>query len=576
MKVNLTTENFKSDYFANLMRARGVEDLEKFINPDDDCLGCPADLENIDAGSALIQRAAAGDNKRFCVIVDSDCDGMTSAAIIVQYVNKVWPNVKVDYRLHEGKQHGLEDHIEDLMRNEPHYDLVICPDSSSNDFDYHEELGGIGTPVLVLDHHEVDIQLSDNAVVINNQLSPRYRNKQLTGAGVAWQFCRYLDADLGLNYADDLIDLAALGVDGDMGSVLDLENRYIMQNGFSNIKNFFFRTLVDKQSYSMGNKVNPISVAFYIVPMINAMIRMGTMPEKERLFRAFVNGQEMVISKKRGAAPGSMEMVAVESARECTNAKTKQNKIIDEAIGRLEIKIFKHDLLENKILFVRLDEGDDFPSEINGLVAMKLSQKYKKPTIIGRLGKDGMIKGSIRGLSNCELTDFKEFLTESGLFEYVQGHANAAGHCIEATKLDELHRYANAELASIDFNSNMYDVDFERLAADKDIIQLVFDVAQHEDVWGTGCPEPKIHIKDLNFNHNDIQIMGKNKDTVKITKFGVSYMKFHAKELIEELGQHTEIKMNIVGKMNLNEYFGNVTPQIFIDSYDIMDGNLAF
>lgn len=501
---------------------------------------------------------------------------MTSAAIIVQYVNKAWPNVKVDYRLHEGKQHGLEDHIEDLMRNEPHYDLVICPDSSSNDFDYHEELKEIGTPVLVLDHHEVDIQLSDNAVVINNQLSPRYRNKQLTGAGVAWQFCRYLDAELGLNYADDLIDLAALGVDGDMGSVLDLENRYIMQNGFSNIKNFFFRTLVDKQAYSMGNKVNPISVAFYIVPMINAMIRMGTMPEKERLFKAFVNGQEMVVSKKRGAAPGSMEMVAVESARECTNAKTKQNKIIDEAIGRLEIKIFKHDLLENKILFVRLDEGDDFPSEINGLVAMKLSQKYKKPTIIGRLGKDGMIKGSIRGLSNCELVDFKEFLTGSGLFEYVQGHANAAGHCIEATKLDELHNYANAELAHIDFNSNMYDVDFERLAADKDIIELVFDVAQHEDVWGTGCPEPKIHIKDLNFNHNDIQIMGKNKDTVKITKFGVSYMKFHAKDLIEELGQHTEIKMNIVGKMNLNEYFGNVTPQIFIDSYDIMDGNLAF
>lgn len=70
MKVNLTTENFKSDYFANLMRARGVEDLEKFINPDDDCLGYPADLENIDAGSALIQRVAAGDNKRFCVIVD--------------------------------------------------------------------------------------------------------------------------------------------------------------------------------------------------------------------------------------------------------------------------------------------------------------------------------------------------------------------------------------------------------------------------------------------------------------------------------------------------------------------------
>lgn len=574
MQVNLKTENFKSNYFENLMKSRGVEDLGEFINPNSDKLGDPANLENIQEGYDLLLDNV-GPGHQICIIVDSDVDGFTSAAIMQLYIKKLWPDTKIDYFLHSGKQHGLEDHIDNLLNDTPHYDLIICPDSASNDYEYCEALKNIGTPVLVLDHHEVDQKISDNAVVINNQISPKYTNKELTGAGVAWQFCRYIDSINGTNYADEFIDLAALGVDGDMGSVLSLENRYIMKHGFANVKNFFFQTLLDKQSYSMGGKVNPISVAFYIVPMINAMIRVGGDAEKERLYRAFVEGEEKIISKKRGAMNGTLEYIAVESARECSNAKTRQNTTIEKAIEQLEVKIFKHDLLENKVLFIRLDD-EDFPSEIVGLIAMKLSTKYKKPTIIGRLGRDGNIKGSIRGLSNCALTDFKAFLTASGLFEYVQGHANAAGFCLPAKNLDVFHEHTNRELANIDFGEDVYDVNFMRTAADKDVTNIIFDVGVHEDVWGTQNPEPRIFISDINFNLGDVQIMGKNKDTLKIEKFGVSYMKFHAKDLIEELKQHNQIKMNIVGKANVNEYFGNVTPQIFIESYEVLDGALAF
>lgn len=574
MQVNLKTENFKSNYFENLMKSRGVEDLGEFINPNSDKLGDPANLENIQEGYDLLLDNV-GPGHQICIIVDSDVDGFTSAAIMQLYIKKLWPDTKIDYFLHSGKQHGLEDHIDNLLNDTPHYDLIICPDSASNDYEYCEALKNIGTPVLVLDHHEVDQEISDNAVVINNQISPTYANKELTGAGVAWQFCRYIDSINGTNYADEFIDLAALGVDGDMGSVLSLENRYIMKHGFANVKNFFFQTLLDKQSYSMGGKVNPISVAFYIVPMINAMIRVGGDAEKERLYRAFVEGEEKIISKKRGAMNGTLEYIAVESARECSNAKTRQNATIEKAIEQLEVKIFKHDLLENKVLFIRLDD-EDFPSEIVGLIAMKLSAKYKKPTIIGRLGWDGNIKGSIRGLSNCALTDFKAFLTASGLFEYVQGHANAAGFCLPAKNLDVFHEHTNRELANIDFGEDVYDVNFIRTAADKDVTNIIFDVGVHEDVWGTQNPEPRIFVSDINFSLNDIQVMGKNKDTLKIEKFGVSYMKFHAKDLIEELKQHNQIKMNIVGKANVNEYFGNVTPQIFIESYEVFDGALAF
>ena len=50
-----------------------------------------------------------------------------------------------------------------------YYSLVICPDSSSNDYRYHTELYSKGIGVLVLDHHLAPYP-SDYAVTINNQL----------------------------------------------------------------------------------------------------------------------------------------------------------------------------------------------------------------------------------------------------------------------------------------------------------------------------------------------------------------------------------------------------------------------
>lgn len=70
--------------------------------------------------------------------------------------------------------------------------------------------------------------------------------------------------------------------------------------------------------------------------------------------------------------------------------------------------------------------------------------------------------------------------------------------------------------------------------------------------------------------------MGKNADTVKIVKFGIAYMKFHAKDFIEELNQYNEITLDVVGRANLNEWMGNYTPQIFIDNYEVRNGQGGF
>ena len=492
MKCKLVNKDIRENYTNELLMERGLnpEELQYFLEvPDDYYLEDPKCFDNIDQGWALFKLMAnASKDETITVIVDSDVDGFTSAAIFIQYLRKFNQEVNIIPILHKGKGHGLSDTYEDVFNTYPSY--VVLPDAGSNDYEYMEKLimdreeGDIIPSFLILDHHivEPDTKFSDRACIINNQLSSNYQNKDLSGAGVAWQFCRYIDQCEGTSYADEYIDLAALGIVSDMMSMLSLENRYIVHTGFNNIRNYFFQALCEKQSFSMGGKVTPMTVAFYITPLINAMIRAGAEDEKQRCFEAFIDGHKMVPSKKRGAK-GTYEEIAIESARECTNARAKQNRVLDKVVEELEIKIAKHDLLSNKILFIRLDD-EDFPPELNGLCAMKLAAKYQRPTIVARLNDEGEIKGSSRGLNESELTSFKNFMDKSGYFTFTAGHDNACGIGIYDKNLSAFHEYANKELANVDFGENWYEVNFERIAADSDIQDIIYDIANHEDIWG--------------------------------------------------------------------------------------------
>lgn len=112
-------------------------------------------------------------------------------------------------------------------------------------------LKNMGVNVLVLDHHEAEYE-SEDAIVVNNQLSENYENKALTGAGVVWQFCNYFDERVGQpGTSYKYIDLAALGIISDMASVLTLENRYIISNGLKNIHNHFFKQYLISKHFQL-------------------------------------------------------------------------------------------------------------------------------------------------------------------------------------------------------------------------------------------------------------------------------------------------------------------------------------
>jgi single-stranded-DNA-specific exonuclease len=229
---------------------------------------------------------------------------------------------------------------------------------------------------------------------------------------------------------------------------------------------------------------------------------------------------------------------------------------------------------------LRLDDEDDFPSEVNGLVAMRLAAKYKRPTLVGRVNTEGIMKGSIRNPSNSPIASLKDFLLDSSMFEFVQGHANAAGYALPSKKLTDFHTFANKALETINFDEKYFDVNFERFAVDSDLPAIVNELGAHEELWGQGNEVPKIHVTNINLSHGDIKVMGARQDTLKFEKNGISYIKFFAKDMIEEINemfaQTDSISIDIVGEPSINEYMGYTNPQIMISAYQISDGRYGF
>ena len=393
------------------------------------------------------------------VIVDSDCDGFTSAALLINYLYDLfpsWVNNKLTWFIHSGKQHGLSDFTpkEDTK-------LILIPDASSNDYEYHKECAEKGIKIIVLDHHEAE-KVSEHAIVINNQLSD-YPNKDMSGVGVTWQFCRYLDSLLGVNYADNYLDLVALGMDADMMSLLSIETKHLINKGLSQIKNPFFEAMVEKNAYSMKNEVTPIGVAFYVAPYVNAIVRSGTQEEKEIVFQSMLTFKagEKILSNKRGHRPGEMEYLYIQAIRTVTNVKNRQTRAQDAGMAFLEQLIEERNLLQNKVLLFLLEPGD-IDRNIAGLVANKLMGKYQRPCcILTKVIDEDVIsyQGSARGCDKTGVTEFKRICEETGCIMYAEGHQGAFGLGIYADEIDNFVNKTNELLKNVN-DEVIYYVDY--------------------------------------------------------------------------------------------------------------------
>lgn len=567
--------NITENYIENLLLLRGIKDCNKYLYPDETCLEDPYLLDNIKDAVELFLKHLKNIESDNVIIVDSDQDGFTSSAMIWNYCKKAIPECNIRYKIHAGKQHGLEDMIDILEEEQPN--LVIIPDAGSNDYDYHKRLRDIGCDIIVIDHHEAE-KYSENAIVINNQLSEKYPNKDLSGAGVTFKFLQALDDQLKINFSREYLDLAATGIIGDMMNMNNYENRYIAFYGLKNIQNSCIKEIIKKQDFSIKDSKNitPTDVSFYITPLVNAIIRVGKDSEKEILFQSFIDGEKIVPKISRGKiVSGEFEKIAEQNARNCINARSRQNRQLDKAIEGIDIEILKNGLDENKIIIAEVKD-DKIDSTLTGLLAMKIVAKYHKPVLLGRVDDFDTLKGSVRGENKSELKDTRQFLIDSKYFDFAEGHAQACGFSIPEKNIDSFIKYANEKLKDVDFNEGVYKVDFIRKSDSKDLIELIYSLGEYPEIWGKSNEEAIIAIESVKINKKDVEIIGRNCDTLKFEKNGVVYLKFFAKELIEKIKTINEIEFKIIGKANINEWCGKTTPQIMIEDCEIKDITFDF
>ena len=111
-------------------RGIAISDLEHFRYPNEQDVISPLLLKNMQEGAKMLIKHIANNDKIF-IQVDQDCDGYTSAAILINYLNCLFPHftqTQIAYRLHDGKKHGLI--LETIPEDTK---LVIAPDRWRNE-----------------------------------------------------------------------------------------------------------------------------------------------------------------------------------------------------------------------------------------------------------------------------------------------------------------------------------------------------------------------------------------------------------------------------------------------------------
>lgn len=503
----------------------------------------------------------ARDGKNIVVSGDPDADGVTSLAIMYNRIKDIKNDENIEFGLEyiysqRDTGHGIsgqitqkEEHdklIEDNIEKVKNADLLIILDSSSNDIEGVKkslEIMKDGSEVLILDHHqfdslEIESEMDKLATVVNIQHSKdTYPNKSLSGAGVVYKVSKGIDLLTYDNdgHSDMYLDLVAVGLVGDMMSVMEIENRYLINYGLKNVNNIGLQRILKGAGVNIY-KYNSKDIGFSVAPLINASARMGQI--------------ELAI-----------EILLVDNDKDAKSLRLKMKKL-NEQRQALQKEVFEKyereiDLSKKIILIIDGDSNKGF----NGLVAQNIARKYQRPCfVVGQYGD--MYMGSGRSFGNF---DTQGFLSE---LEWVEasGHKQSHGLNFPVNKLEELEQYIEDNMDNEAIRNVRYYYDF--VIDENEVWYNIEDVESLNYITGTGFPEVIARIDGVMVESRDV--IGKTKETVKFKTTGdLVLIKFKVdEEWSADIGMFDTV--SCVGTPLINEFynFGKRemirTPQIII------------
>jgi single-stranded-DNA-specific exonuclease len=405
-----------------ILENRGIKDVEHFLNPEECDLLSLDSLMRIDDARQIIEEGI-DNNKSFGIFFDTDTDGVSSGTIMTRYLKHYTD--RVSSYINVGKAHGLIG--QDLGQFEG-VDILIVVDSLDKDTSQYEELHNKGVQIIVLDHHTIDSNVDYDKYVTLVSSQRDYDNPSLSGAGVVWKFCKYLDEYFMNDYADEYVDLAACGILADVCDVSEdsKENRYIVNEGLKNLKNPAMKKILG--SYEFNSK----AILFSVAPLINACCRIGRNKTVMKLFLSDENKEVLALKKQ---------------LEECKEIQASE-------LERILPSVYEDfDSQNGEVLYTFIDTEYG----IGGVIGNKCLDIYNKPMFILKDCGDKYC-GSMRSVG---YGDFMTLCNNTDL-AMLHGHEQASGIEIEKDKFEEFVSVVNEQLSKMEqTTSDEIEVDCE-------------------------------------------------------------------------------------------------------------------
>jgi single-stranded-DNA-specific exonuclease len=513
------------DILTKLAAINGIEDIHKFLHPSFDDLHDPYTLDNIEIARNKILNAIHN-HKFISIYADIDCDGITAASIMYNYLRNFTDKVAY-FHSQRSQGHSIDVGYELIP---PETELLIIVDSSTSSDKTCRMISEKGIDIIIIDHHEPENK-NPYALIINPQLD-NYKNKNISGAGLAFKMIQVLDDTLASDTYMDFIDLAGIGLYGDAMSMREPENRYIVDQALKSITNPGIRALLTVTNKNMLN-LTSTDLAYSIVPMLNGASRM----DKIEL---------------------ALELLTCDDLDRCMELAKEIQKLNEERKKEQKqwIEKLSSQINEDDKAIVLID--DDIGKGFTGLISGDIASKYQRPVITMSRNGD-KYHGSFRSYGDFNL---KEFLATVPYATFAAGHSLAGGVGCNTKDLEAFKKYINDALKDYTFEQSIeYDLDLDAEEITEDLIEQVL---QFNRITGVGMPSARFKVSNL-MVHDTKMVGSKKKETANIICDDLILVKFKTtEEFLNNFSVFDAIE--VVGTLNLfKPYRGSVRKQILIE-----------
>lgn len=484
-------------------------------------------------------RLAIKNQEQITVYGDYDADGITSTSLITEVLFNM--GAKVNYYVPDRFKDGYgpnKDAYENLLRSGTK--LVVTVDNGVSGKDVIDPIVDQGIDVVITDHHELPDKLPTKACAIVHPAFPgsNYPFAGLSGVGVAFKLAWAL---LGKMPVDEL-DLVSIGEIADVVPVND-ENRALISAGLKVLTNTHRPGLhklltlagIDNQALSS------IEVGFDIAPRLNALGRIGNARD----------GVALLISKDQSLAESL--------AQKTDELNTKRKQLVADIYEQAKRQA---DTNPNQALIIA---GHNWHQGVLGIVASRIMDDTGKPVVVvSNNGNDPVLKGSGRSREGFNL--YQALDPHRDLMVSFGGHPQACGLSVDAANVVALQKAFNAEALKQGFNTNQKaDLKVDAIVEPSLVnSEKVLGVIHKLQPYGPSNSQPEFELH--NVYADSFFLMGKEKQHLKFRTNGLTCVFFNAGHLVDDLEDQP---LDIVGKLNLNHWRGQVTVQMLVDDVRI-------